>query len=63
MKKVIVHRICITQSVEDRILELQERKQEVADAILDEGERRATGRLGLNDLMTLFNMDNFEEDY
>jgi SNF2 family DNA or RNA helicase len=61
MKKVIVHRICITKSVEDRILELQQKKQEVADAILDEGDRRAAGRLGINDLMMLFNMDHYEE--
>jgi SNF2 family DNA or RNA helicase len=56
-KRVEVHRICITNSVEDRILELQEKKQQLANAILDEGERVKSGRLGIQDLMMLFNVD------
>lgn len=57
-----MNRICIGESVEDRILELQAKKQDVADAVLSEGGVRASrGRLGLNDLMHLFNMDHFEE--
>ena len=48
----------IAGSVEDRILELQEKKQQIADAILDEGGRQNSSRLGLNDLMHLFNVNH-----
>ena len=61
-REVEVHRICIGESVEDRIRELQARKQEVADAVLDEGGRTSSGRLGLNDLMMLFNVNHIEDD-
>jgi SNF2 family DNA or RNA helicase len=49
-------------TVEDRILALQEKKQQVADAILDEGGRQSSSRLGLNDLMNLFNVNRELED-
>ncbi|KAJ8327773.1 hypothetical protein O5D80_004108 [Batrachochytrium dendrobatidis] len=58
-KDVIVHRIMIKNSVEDRILELQQRKQDIANQALGEGETGEIGnmRLGLGDLMHLFGVD------
>ena len=58
-RDVIVHRIMIKNSVEDRILELQQRKQDIANQALGEGETGEIGnmRLGLGDLMHLFGVD------
>ncbi len=49
-----MHRITIGDTVEDRILELQKRKQELIDAAVDGGHLGKSMRLTLNDLMTLF---------
>jgi SNF2 family DNA or RNA helicase len=51
---VEVHRILINDTVEDRILELQKRKQEMADGALSEGSSTQLGRLGFNELLHLF---------
>ena len=61
-KTVEVCRMTIQGTVEDRILALQEKKQQIADAVLDEGGRQSSSRLGLNDLMNLFNMNRELED-
>ena len=62
-RDVTVHRIFIGNTVEDRILQLQKTKQQLADAALGEGEGAAglgRGRLSLNDLIRLFNVDHDE---
>ena len=61
-KTVQVCRMTVKGTVEDRILELQNKKQEIADAVLDEGGRQNTSRLGINDLMHLFNVNRELED-
>ncbi|KAI8381219.1 SNF2 family N-terminal domain-containing protein [Radiomyces spectabilis] len=53
-KPVEVHRIFITDTVEDRILELQKKKQALCDGALGEGTGRPLGRLGLNEMLYLF---------
>ncbi|CAO3702084.1 unnamed protein product [Rhizopus stolonifer] len=53
-KAVEVHRIFIKDTVEDRILQLQNKKQAIADGVLGEGEGTSTGRLNLNELIYLF---------
>lgn len=55
-KQVSVHRLVIANSIEDRILELQEQKKQLADGVLEGGvigNRRRQG-LSLQDLMKLF---------
>ncbi|KAG9231581.1 SNF2 family N-terminal domain-containing protein [Amylocarpus encephaloides] len=53
-KPVEVHRILIEQTVEDRIIELQEKKRKLVNAALDEGANQSLGRLGPQELAYLF---------
>ncbi|KAF9539567.1 hypothetical protein EC957_005225 [Mortierella hygrophila] len=53
-KDVFVHRLCIPDSVEDRILELQAKKKSLADGALGEGDVPKLAKLGMQELMFLF---------
>ncbi|KAG0307937.1 hypothetical protein BGZ98_009395 [Dissophora globulifera] len=53
-KDVYVHRLCIPETVEDRILALQAKKQALSDGALGEGEVPKLAKLGLQELMYLF---------
>ncbi|KAG6009700.1 hypothetical protein E4U43_008683 [Claviceps pusilla] len=54
-REVQVYRILTQQTVEDRIVQLQERKKEIVEAALDEKESMKIGRLNVNELKFLFN--------
>lgn len=54
-KPVQVHRLLVKETVEDRIVALQEEKRRFVDAALDEGESQQLGRLSQRDLQYLFN--------
>jgi SNF2 family DNA or RNA helicase len=54
-KEVKVYRILTRETVEDRIVELQNRKKEMVEAALDEAESTRIGRLNVNELKFLFN--------
>lgn len=56
-KPVKVHRILIENTVEDRIIELQNQKRKLVDAALDEKASRGLGRLGQRELIYLFGAD------
>ncbi|KAK3693599.1 SNF2 family N-terminal domain-containing protein [Podospora appendiculata] len=53
-REVKVHRILVQETVEDRIIELQQRKRELVDSALDEGESKSLGRLNTAELAYLF---------
>jgi len=53
-RPVQVHRILIENTVEDRIIELQERKRRLVDSALDEGAHKDIGRLDVRQLAYLF---------
>ncbi|KAF9153044.1 hypothetical protein BG015_004223 [Linnemannia schmuckeri] len=53
-KNVFVHRLCIPNSVEDRILALQAKKKALADGALGEGDVPKLAKLGMQELMFLF---------
>ncbi|KAK2590883.1 hypothetical protein QQS21_011437 [Conoideocrella luteorostrata] len=55
MKEVQVYRILTQKTVEDRIVQLQEKKKEIVEAALDENESMKIGRLNVNELKFLFN--------
>ncbi|KAI9345683.1 SNF2 family N-terminal domain-containing protein [Obelidium mucronatum] len=63
-KAVTVHRISIKDTVEQRILALQNEKQELFNAALGEGGVKglSKNRLGLNDLIKLFRGDGAGAD-
>jgi SNF2 family DNA or RNA helicase len=52
--EVKVYRILTQETVEDRIVELQERKKEMVEAALDETAGKALGRLSVQELKYLF---------
>lgn len=54
MRPVQVHRILVTNTVEDRILTLQQNKREIIEGALDENASHAIGRLGVQELAFLF---------
>ncbi|KAK6539512.1 hypothetical protein TWF694_009731 [Orbilia ellipsospora] len=51
---VNVHRLIIENTVEDRILTLQEQKREVISAAMDEEARKNISRLSMRDMVYLF---------
>ena len=55
-KPVQVHRILVPNTVEDRILALQEKKRELIEGALDENASASIGRLGSRELGFLFDV-------
>ncbi|KAL3444632.1 SNF2 family N-terminal domain-containing protein [Aspergillus insuetus] len=54
MREVHVHRILVPQTVEDRIVELQDKKRQLIDGALDEKESKNIARLSTRELAYLF---------
>jgi hypothetical protein len=54
MLPVQVHRLLVPETVEDRILALQEKKKELIETALDENAARNVSRLGVRELGYLF---------
>jgi hypothetical protein len=53
---VIVYKITIKDSVEERILDLQEKKRELAQQTI-EGGKGGAGKLGMKEILQLFRRD------
>lgn len=58
LRHVHVHRILIKNTVEDRILTLQEKKRELIEGALDEKASKNVGRLGTRELGFLFGVNS-----
>ncbi|EAU36638.1 conserved hypothetical protein [Aspergillus terreus NIH2624] len=56
MREVQIHRILVPNTVEDRILELQDKKRELIEGALDEKASKNVSRLGTRELAYLFNI-------
>jgi hypothetical protein len=54
---VIVYKITIADSVEERILELQEKKRELANQAIEGGKNGGAGKLGMKEILQLFRRD------
>ncbi|OBT91661.2 hypothetical protein VE01_10347 [Pseudogymnoascus verrucosus] len=54
---VIVYKITIADSVEERILELQEKKRELANQAIEGGKNGGVSKLGMKEIMQLFRRD------
>lgn len=54
-RDVVVYKLTIANSVEERILELQQKKRELANAALEGG--KAVGKLSMQDILRLFKRD------
>ncbi|KAJ5639083.1 uncharacterized protein N7484_006945 [Penicillium longicatenatum] len=57
-RDVFVHRLLIEGTVEDRIIELQEKKRELIEGALDEGGSMNVSRLGTRELAFLFGVSS-----
>jgi SNF2 family DNA or RNA helicase len=57
-REVKVHRILVKETVEDRILALQENKRKLVEAALDEGQSKSVGRLSERELAYLFGVNS-----
>ncbi|OSX63442.1 hypothetical protein POSPLADRAFT_1045766 [Postia placenta MAD-698-R-SB12] len=55
-RPVYVHRLVIADTVEDRVLALQERKKNLADGSLGEGNGKKLGRLSVRELANCMSM-------
>ncbi|KDQ60258.1 hypothetical protein JAAARDRAFT_205244 [Jaapia argillacea MUCL 33604] len=58
MRDVVVQRLVVSDTVEDRVLALQERKRNLADGSLGEGSGKKIGRLSVRELANLFGLDH-----
>ncbi|ERF69085.1 hypothetical protein EPUS_01041 [Endocarpon pusillum Z07020] len=58
MRSVQVHRLLVPDTVEDRILALQEKKKELIETALDENAARNVSRLGVRELGYLFGVNS-----
>ncbi|KAK1219704.1 hypothetical protein PQX77_017565 [Marasmius sp. AFHP31] len=56
-RDVNIHRLVIGNTVEDRIMALQERKQNLADGSLGEGNGKKIGKMTVKELAGLFGVD------
>ena len=59
-KDVVVYKLTVSQTVEERILELQEKKRALANAAIEGKEK--VGKLSMKDILNLFRRDA-EHDY
>ncbi|KAH8097049.1 SNF2 family N-terminal domain-containing protein [Cristinia sonorae] len=57
-REVVVERLVIKDTVEDRVLALQERKKNLADGSLGEGNGKKVGRLSVKELANLFGLNH-----
>ncbi|KAL9068798.1 MAG: hypothetical protein Q9157_006391 [Trypethelium eluteriae] len=57
-REVRVHRVLVRETVEDRIVALQEKKRELITTALDEGESKKLGRLSTGELAYLFGVSH-----
>ncbi|KAL4932053.1 SNF2 family N-terminal domain-containing protein [Aspergillus undulatus] len=58
MREVNVHRILVPKTVEDRIIELQDKKRALIDGALDEKASKNIARLSTRELAYLFGINN-----
>ncbi|KAL2869823.1 DEAD/DEAH box helicase [Aspergillus lucknowensis] len=58
MREVHIHRILVPQTVEDRIVELQDKKRKLIDGALDEKASQGIARLSTRELSYLFGINN-----
>ena len=65
-RRVVVHKLTIKNSIDERIVKLQEQKREAAKGALGDGVIRRKGmnanKLSLEDVLFLFSMPDHEPD-
>ena len=56
-KEVVIHRFLCEETIETRILHLQQKKLELADSVLTGAKRSGANKLSFDDLKMLFNVE------
>ncbi|KAI9151655.1 ATP-dependent helicase [Paramyrothecium foliicola] len=51
---VVIYKLTVTNTVEERIIALQDKKRELAEQTIEGGARKAALKLGLNEIIDLF---------
>ena len=51
---VIVYKLTVAHTVEERIIDLQDKKRQLAEQAIDTGAKKSALKLGLNELIDLF---------
>ena len=60
-REVVIHKFLCEDTIERRILDLQEKKLALADGVLTGAKRVNSNKLSLDDLKTLFSMNANEK--
>jgi hypothetical protein len=55
---VVVYKLTVEQTVEERILDLQEKKRLLAETAIEGGMKKNVLKLGFNEIMDLFRRDH-----
>lgn len=51
---VIVYKLTVANTVEERIIDLQEKKRQLAEQAIDTGAKKGALKLGLNEIIDMF---------
>lgn len=51
---VVVYKLTVAHTVEERIIDLQDKKRQLAEQAIDTGAKKGALKLGLNELIDLF---------
>ncbi|KAG6005171.1 hypothetical protein E4U21_000363 [Claviceps maximensis] len=58
---VVVYKLTVEDTVEERILDLQNKKRELAEQTIEGGARKEALKLGLNEIINLFKSDGHQD--
>ena len=58
---VVVYKLTVEDTVEERILDLQNKKRELAEQTIEGGARKEALKLGLNEIINLFKSDGHHD--
>lgn len=61
-REVVVHRLVVKNTIDQRLMELQQQKQALSDGAMGEGAAAKLGRLNINDLIKLFGVGSHDDE-
>ncbi|WVO21837.1 uncharacterized protein IAS62_003157 [Cryptococcus decagattii] len=61
-REVVVHRLVVENTIDQRLMELQQQKQALSDGAMGEGAAAKLGRLNINDLIKLFGVRSHDDE-
>ncbi|OWZ52414.1 hypothetical protein C351_03689 [Cryptococcus neoformans c8] len=61
-REVVVHRLVVENTIDQRLMDLQQQKQALSDGAMGEGAAAKLGRLNIQDLIKLFGVRNQDDE-